>query len=168
MHATDKRGGALWRARVNTQSRQKADDCPAWINPAQEEKWRRRGLILWDHQSREVTRLSATEALDLLSYMRATEDWRQEGIVVEEPCMRVFWDGSEPEWKHALAHEMTLSSGQAQEILELLESNESELQRASKIEEGEQEQKKSEFLNLLAEILVRRIREKGIVPGDSE
>jgi hypothetical protein len=112
--------------------------------------------------------LSATEALGLLSYMRATEDWRQEGLVVGEPCMRVFWDGSEPEWEHALAHEMTLSPGQAEEILELLESNESELQRASKVEEMEQQQRRSQFLNLLAEILVRRIREKGIAPGDSE
>jgi hypothetical protein len=104
----------------------------------------------------------------MLGYMRTTEDWRREGLVVGEPSMRVSWNGPEPEWEHVLAHEIVLSPEQAREIFELLEGSESELQHMSKIEKKEQEQRQKQFLDLLAHIVVRHIREKGIPTDRTE
>ena len=167
MHVTDEQGGVPWDARINSRRGQKAD-CPAWADQLQQETWEKQGLVLWDHQSREITRLTATQTLSLLSYLRSTDDWRQGGLVVGEPSVQVFPDDPEPKLKYALAHEMTLSPEQAQGIFELLESYEAELQVMSKIEESGYQQKQSQFLNLLAEILIHPPTEEGIRTVDSE
>lgn len=167
MHVTDERSGVSWGARINTRRGQKVD-CPAWADRLQQETWEKQGLVLWDHQSREITRLAATQTLSLLSYMRSTDDWRQEGLVVGEPSVQVFPDDPKPNLMYTLAHEMTLSPEQAQGVFELPENNEAELQVMSRIEKSGYQQKQNQFLNLLAEILIHPPTETGIATGDSE
>ncbi len=82
MNVTDEQGGAPCGARINTSRQQKAEDCPGWANPAQKRKREKQGLVLWDQQSREITGLTATQSLAFLSYLRTTEDWRQECLIV--------------------------------------------------------------------------------------
>lgn len=64
-------------AKLNTYEQpRKQADCPASANPGQQEDWRSRGLVLWQDDARQITLLSAQDALDVLADMRADSAWR--------------------------------------------------------------------------------------------
>ena len=55
-----------WGARINSGWSYEIKDFPDWANPRQREQWAKKGLILWEYDSRVILRLSATQALALL------------------------------------------------------------------------------------------------------
>jgi hypothetical protein len=36
-----------WGAWINTRQRQDASDCPAWVKPADRDRWTQEGLTVW-------------------------------------------------------------------------------------------------------------------------
>jgi hypothetical protein len=76
-----------WGARVNTEWRRVSRDYPTWANPRQREKWNERGLVLCDHEAKQITWLSATTTLRLLNQLRTTDGWKKQGLVVGEPAV---------------------------------------------------------------------------------
>jgi hypothetical protein len=76
-------------AKVNTSGYGRMpSDHPAWAGRAQQETWRSGVLVIWDHELRRIIGLSAQQALKLLAHLQASEDWRQEGVVLGAPMTR--------------------------------------------------------------------------------
>lgn len=118
-----------WGARVNTKWRRGAQDYPSWANDYQRNKWQQQGLLLWDHQGKRVSRLSAAQALGVLEFMHGDETWQQEGIIIGEPAVRIVIDKKQKhEPQESLTNEMALTSEQALELFELLQRYEADLQ----------------------------------------
>jgi hypothetical protein len=86
-------------------------------------------------------------------------------IIVERKAQRAALTHRQ---KYDLNHEVILLPEQAQAILDLLESNEPELEVLGTIEQTGYQHTRSQFLNLLADILVQPPREKGVATGDCE
>lgn len=60
-------------------------DWPEWATLRQREKWREKGLILWDPEARLVTRIDGREAVSFLDHLRNSTVWREDGCTVGEP-----------------------------------------------------------------------------------
>jgi len=138
MHTQDKQIEPLWGARVNRSRSHRTQDCPDWANRLQREKWKERSLVLWDHESHQITGLSATQALQVLNHLRTNDDWKQQGIVVGEPATRLSIDDPTREPEEVLINQMNLSPVQVQELFNLLRENETMLKEQSEQEEREQ------------------------------
>ncbi len=65
------------------------NDHPAWATRPQQETWRSRVLLVWDHDLQRIVGLSAEQALDLLAHLQSSEGWRQEGVVLGTPMTRL-------------------------------------------------------------------------------
>jgi hypothetical protein len=133
-----------WGIKVNTHrwSQQKRD-CPQWGKGFQREKWCEAGVVLWDQEQQQITRLHAGHALDILHHLQTTDGWRQEGITVGEPAVRIKLRDQtrkrrrkgeepppeEPEEKpqHVLTNTIHLTAERTQELLDVLQRYENEL-----------------------------------------
>ena len=140
MHNQDKQDEPLWGTRINRSGFHRAKDCPGWANPLQREKWGKQGLVLWDHESHQVTRLKATQALWVLNHLRTNDDWKQCGITVGEPVMQIWLDDPERKAERVLGSQMDLDPIQVQELFDLLEGSEALLKEISEQEEKERRQ----------------------------
>jgi hypothetical protein len=129
-----------WGLLIHRSVWHKTRDCPNWANPSQREKWDKRGLILWDHESKLITRLSGGYALQLLEYLRNTDDWKGSSIVVGEPATEISIDEPEREPKQVLTSQFELNPARTQEVFELLLRNEAALKEISDQEEEERGQ----------------------------
>ena len=112
-------------------------DYSAWATPWQREKWTKQGLILWDSEACRVTRLSATQAVHVLDYLRTDDNWQTHGITVGEPATRLVIGDPDREPEQVLLDEISLTATQSQELLVLLQSNQEALRELSKREEEE-------------------------------
>jgi hypothetical protein len=141
MHNQNEQDESLWGARINTSGLHGARGCPTWANPAQRERWRDRGLVLWDHRSHQITGLSATHALQILNHLRTNDDWKQHGIIVGEPATQISLDDPEQEAKKVLVNQMSLNATQSQGLFDLLQSNETLLQQMAEKDERERQRR---------------------------
>ncbi|HEY44943.1 MAG TPA: hypothetical protein G4O11_13265 [Anaerolineae bacterium] len=133
----DEQNDHLWGARINKHGRYGTSDCPKWANPREREKWEERGLILWDHESEQITRLWAGQALQLLEHFRTTDDWKQHGVIVGEPATVLYINDPEKEPEDVLDCQFELNPIRAQEVFDLLQKNEATLEEMNEREEEE-------------------------------
>jgi hypothetical protein len=124
-----------WGVKINTRWQRKAEDCPVWAHPAQREKWTKSGVIIWDHETQQITKLKATQALWVLDQLRTRTDWKQHGMIVGEPATQISLDNPDEEPKSVLFDQIHLNATQSQELLNILEDNEETLQDMSVAEE---------------------------------
>jgi hypothetical protein len=127
----------VWGAKLNASVSHKAADCPAWANWFQREQWRERGLILWDHDTEQIAKLYAAQALEILDYVRTDDHWDQKSIVVGGHAIRMATDHPEQEPRGVFTNEMTLSPTRLCELYELLERSELLLQKMKEEDEAE-------------------------------
>ena len=85
----------LWGVRLNqhnTYSRKRPDalpaGCPTWAKPLQIENWDKRGLIVWNNETRQFHKFWASRALRFLERLRAQNEWRDTAIVLTETVQR--------------------------------------------------------------------------------
>jgi hypothetical protein len=130
-----------WGVKVNTGWQRKVEDCPAWAHPAQREKWTKSGVIIWDHETQQITKLKATQALWVLDQLRTRTDWKQHGMIVGEPATQISLDNPDEEPKNVLFDQIHLNATQSQELLDILEDNEETLQDMSVAEEKERKKR---------------------------
>jgi hypothetical protein len=67
-----------------------SSDCPAWANPSQIEEWHKRGLVVWNNETKQLHTMRAQAALNLLARLRQTDEWQTTGILVTERVMRIY------------------------------------------------------------------------------
>jgi hypothetical protein len=149
MHNRDQQDEPSWGVRINRRGLHRAKDCPRWASPLQREKWEKWGLILWDHKSHQVTRLSATQALQVLDYLHTNDDWKQQGVIMGEPATRLSIDDPTREPEEVLVDQMDLGPVQVQELFDLLKNNEPVLRELSEQEEKEQGEALRQVYNIL-------------------
>jgi hypothetical protein len=149
MHSQDKQKEPLWGARINRSGLRRTHDCPDWANRLQREKWKERSLVLWDHESHQITGLSVTQALQVLNHLRINDDWKQQGVVVGEPVTRLSIDDPTREPEEVLINQIDLSPAQVQELFNLLRENETMLKEQSEQEERERKQALLQAYNFL-------------------
>ena len=109
-----------WGARVNRRECQDKKDCPAWVKPADRERWTQRGIIVWQEETQHI-RLSAMQAMQLLDDLRTDDEWADEGITIGQPIIRIPLKGLEPKPELVLHNPIHLSPRQAESLLRLLE-----------------------------------------------
>lgn len=85
-------GVRLNRHRLSTSRRSTtpSNDCPAWANPGQIEEWHKRGLVVWNNETKQLHTMRAYAALNLLARLRQTDEWRTTGILVTERVTRIY------------------------------------------------------------------------------
>lgn len=128
---------STWGARIDSGWPPQTVDCPTWARGSLRQDWEQQGLLLWDHQTRTITRLSATHSLGLLDQLCRTSEWKEHGLVVGQPAVRLWLDDPERKAEQVLANEMELSPARLQVVLELLQTHEAELQRQRESEQVE-------------------------------
>lgn len=127
-----------WGLRLNRGYSTSAHDWPVWANRGHQEKWKRRGLIIWDNVIQEVTRLDGRQAIVLLNYHRHNSEWQENGLVVGEPASRISLDEPERQSELVLTDKITLSPAQAQILFDLLVQEEETLLEMKVAEEKEE------------------------------
>lgn len=55
-------------------------ECPDWLDYYQVNIWKQQGLIIWDNAEKKIDRLSGFEAVELLSELSESDNWKIEGI----------------------------------------------------------------------------------------
>lgn len=138
-----------WGAQLNTEWRRVSKDCPSWATPRQREKWDERGLIIWDREAEQTTWLSPTATLRLLNQLRATDDWKEHGLVVGEPAVGFSLDDPERKPYRTLIDEMSLSPERLRVILELLERHEGSLEKLSEEQEADRRRRISQAYDII-------------------
>jgi hypothetical protein len=128
METRDEQDRTSWGVRVNTSRWGNPTDWPTWATSRQREKWSQHGLVLWDHQTQQITRLSAAAALQLLNHLRTTEDWREDRLTIGESVTKLFPNQPDRKPEPAILNSMSLSPDQLQEVLARLERRESDLE----------------------------------------
>ena len=137
MDMQDQHAGKLWGAKLNIGVGHKADDCPAWANWLQRERWQERGLVVWDCDAEQITKLCAAQALEILDYVRTDDRWDQHDVVVGGSAIWKLIDHPEQEPQGVLTNEITLSPARLRELSDLLERSELLLQRMKEEDEAE-------------------------------
>jgi hypothetical protein len=160
MHDQNEHHESSWGAKVNTGWQRKAGNCPTWAHRAQREKWTEPGVIIWDHEAHQITRLKATQALWVLDQLRTRTDWKQHGMIVGEPATQISLDNPEEEPKHVLIDQIRLNATQSQELLDVLEGNEETLQDMSVAEEEERKKRLAAAYDLILQWGRRKDEEK--------
>jgi hypothetical protein len=127
-----------WGMVLSQRSWQQAKDWLTWTNLNQREKWEKAGLVIWDADVQQVTRLSGGQSLGLLESLRNSTEWRQQGCVVGEPAWRISLDDSESTGESVLVNEIALSPDRSQALYDyLVREEEALLQMQAKEEEKE-------------------------------
>jgi len=152
MQRQNEQGESSWGARVNAGRWRNAQDWPTWANSRQQEKWSEHGLVLWDHEEQQITRLSAKHSLQLLDHLRMNNDWREHGLVVGEPAKKIFLDEPEREPEPSFIDSMSLSPNQLQVVLDLLERREADLQRLRETEAEDRKRRLSRVYTILLDL----------------
>lgn len=149
-----------WGAKVNIGWQRKIENCPTWAHPAQREKWTESGVIIWDHETQQITKLKATQALWVLDQLRTRTDWKQHGMIIGEPATQISLDNPEEEPKHVLTDQIRLNATQSQELLDILKGNEETLQDMSAAEEEERKRRLAAAYDLILQWGDREDEEK--------
>ena len=110
-----------WGARINTRERQDETDCPAWVKPGDQHTWVRKGIIIWQAETKHIVRLSASSALKILEGVGSNDAWKERGIVVTGHCIRPTQDNDGYGYESAPYNPIHLSPRQTESLLRLLE-----------------------------------------------
>jgi hypothetical protein len=116
--------------------------------------------VIWEGEARQL-RLSATQAIALLEYLRADDAWQQQRIVVGEHTRRFVLrkPNSEPEVapesETAPVNQMSLSRSRTKALLSLLERHESWLREISEEEEAEAAKTRHKVYSYLLRLATR-------------
>ena len=113
---TDSQSGE-WGMRLNGSAWASAEDWPDWANPHQREKWREKGLIVWDQETQTVARLRSRHARAILSQLRDSDEWEQQGCVAGEPAWRLSLDNPDDKGEPVLANQIVLDPEQTAALL---------------------------------------------------
>jgi len=154
-----------WGARVNAGWPRGAKDYPQWARPVDREKWQESGVIVWDHSTQMITRLSATRAVRILDFLRTEKAWQEEGITIGEPATELNLNDPHSKPKHVLTNQMTLDPSRVQQLLELLAKNEAQLKQMSEAEEKDRRRRLGQVYDLLLD-LANRAKGKTANGGD--
>ncbi len=66
--------------------------------------------------------------LHVLDHLHANDDWKQHGIVVGEPVAYLSLENPQEESERVVTDQFDLDAGQTQELLDLIERDETVLQ----------------------------------------
>jgi hypothetical protein len=124
-----------WGIHLNWQEWSTTRDWPAWANPYQREKWKERGLIIWQNEARQVTRLKGQHALSLLDHLRSASEWKEQGYVVGQPAWQLSLDNPDDKGELVLSDTINLSPQQTQVLFDFLVREEERLQQMKAAEE---------------------------------
>jgi len=127
-----------------------AKNWPDWAKPHQRDKWREKGLIVWDRETQTVARLRGRDALDILAQLRGSDEWNQDGYVVGEPVWRLSLNNPPDRGKPWLANQIVLDPEQTRALFDTLVQGESVLQKMAKEEEAEERRALRKVYDLLA------------------
>jgi hypothetical protein len=137
MQATEDPNHTSLGIHLNSQTWPLTRNWPEWANRAQREKWKEKGLILWDDDARQVNRLSGRQALSLLDHLRTASEWKDQGCTVGEPAWRLSLDNPDDKAELVLWDTINLSPQQTQVLFDFLVREEKELQQMKAAEEEE-------------------------------
>jgi len=112
-------------------------DWQAWTNLNQRERWEKAGLIIWDADAQQITRLSDGQSLGLLECLRGSWEWRQQGRVVGTPAWRISVDDPESKGEPVLTKETLLRPDRTQVLYVFLVQEEETLLQIQAVEEEE-------------------------------
>ena len=138
-----------WCVRLNGSSWASAKDWPDWANPHQREKWREKGLIVWDQETQTVARLRGRHALAILAQLRDSDEWEQQGCVVGEPAWRLSLDNPDEKGEPVLADQIVLDPEQATALFDTLVQEEGVLQKMAAEEEAEERRVLAQVYDML-------------------
>lgn len=124
-----------WGARINTRERQDKKDCPAWVKPADRDRWTQKGLIIWQEEAQHIIRLSATYVLQVLDQLRSHDALTELGVLIGEPVTHILLEGPDRTPRPALDNPIPLTARQTKALLRLLERNEAKLREMREEEE---------------------------------
>jgi hypothetical protein len=144
-----------WGLQLNTGAWTRDKNWPDWTTRYQREKWREKGLILWDSETKTVTHLKGRHALALLAHFREHHDWEQEGCAVGEPAWLLSLDKPGDKGEPTLSNQIALDPQQTAALLVLLEKEERALEKMAEEEKEEESRALSKVYNLLIEIAER-------------
>lgn len=164
---------AAWGVKVNSGIRSfQVKDYPAWANPRHREKWNEPGVVLWSDEQQQVTHLRGGHALKILDELRANNDWREQGVTVGEPVVRIVLPNTErkrrrkgqptpeepPKSKpeNVLVNTMALTGEQTQYLFDALQAHEDDLRHLADADE----KAKSEALGKAYDLLFSHARVK--------
>lgn len=136
---------------LNWQTWPAASDWPEWANRYQREKWEKQGLILWDEETQQVTRLSGQQALSLLDQLSHASDWQEQGCVVGEPSWRIPLNNNEQKGELVLTNTLDLNPQQVQALFDFLVLEEERLQQMKAADEKERNRVLSQVYSILIE-----------------
>ena len=80
---------------INTYERRSKtlpEGCPEWATPYQQEKWRQRGVVIWEEATYSLEHTWAMYVLRAFEVMRATDIWRSEGVRIQTNAFRIRID----------------------------------------------------------------------------
>ena len=122
-----------WGMHINQNQYMNLNKFPVWGKPVQRESWNSRGIIIWEKQTQQVTKLWASQGMELLVLFRKTTDWKESGVIVGEPVVQFSVErrykkknktppAHESKW--VLANQIQLNGIQSQELFSFLIKNE--------------------------------------------
>ncbi len=177
--ADDKVSFENWGFHINpSEYSQSIPSDPDWVNPAQEQDWKMRGLIVWDSNIKCVTHLFAVYAIKIMKKMKAEGNWKTEGIVIGTPAYEFSIQlkrkkrkkneedepEEEPNGKWILTNQIPLSPLQAEEIYNFLIKNEDSLNRIALAEEEDRKRRLSQAYEILFQDRMDKIVEEPVPP----
>jgi len=142
-----------------------AKDYPSWATPAQREKWRDRGLIVWEGESQQIVRLRAGQAIQLLKYLRTNDDWKSQGFTLGEPTTRLVLEEPDRDPENVLLNQIKLDPTQSQELFDYLRINETRLRELDEIEEKERRERLGKVCSFIIE---RGRRNRALAEGKTQ
>lgn len=137
---------------------------PSWLTQLQQQDWQRRGVVLWDADSRTVTHLYAGYALELLEHLQDNSAWKTKGLVVGSPAFQLSSNSANtPSTKVGgelvLKNQIELSGDQAQTFFEFLSAQENLLKFISSYDKEDAKQALNKVFRLIADY-GRKVRER--------
>lgn len=79
---------------MRTSKKELEMDLPTWVKPNDREEWVKPGVVFWDESTRKIERLSAVQALGIMDFLKATNEWRSYGFKFKYPIILISLDES--------------------------------------------------------------------------
>ena len=158
-----------WGIHLEQNGHQNRNDCPDWVKPIHLRNWIFQGVVVWNKEGQQVTKLWANQSLKLLDDLRSTSDWKENGVVIGEPVVMFSLEMSKKKKKNPtentkgkwiLENQMHLSAKQAEILFNFIQANEEILKGfASKDEEEKGKRLVNAYRSLLGDDLYMALRE---------
>lgn len=122
-----KQEDSRWGVHINTIAGKSSERCPEWLKAVQSNDWRGQGVIIWDKTIKQVAKLSAANALQVVNHLQT--NGTDLGIVVGSPTTIIPIDKSDHKPRQVLSNPINLDSTQSSAFLEFLQDNSTLLQQ---------------------------------------